>query len=67
MEMKKVYFMNNEGVVVLRMVSEGDRYFDIIEETEYTTEELRAKDMYLSEEEAWEAYESFKATIEDVE
>lgn len=67
MEMKNVYFMNNEGVVVLKMVNEGDRYFDIIEETEYTTEELRAKDMYLSEEEAWEAYEIFKATIEDVE
>lgn len=67
MEMKNVYFMNNEGVVMLKMVNEGDRYFDIIEETEYTTEELRAKDMYLSEEEAWKAYESFKATIEDVE
>ena len=67
MEMRKVFFMNQEGVVVLKMVNEGDRYFDIIEETEYTTEELKAKDIYLNEEEAWEAYESFKATIEDVE
>ena len=67
MEMRIVYFMNNEGVVKLKMVHESGRYFDLVHEEEYTEEELREQDIYTSEEEAWEKYEEFRATIEDIE
>ena len=67
MEMRIVYFMNNEGVVKLKMVHESGRYFDLVHEEEYTEEELREQDIYTSEEEAWEKYEEYRATIEDIE
>ena len=67
MEMKNVYCMNNEGVVKMKMVHESGRYFDLAEEEEYTEDELREQDIYTSEEEAWEKYEEFRATIEDIE
>ena len=63
MEMRKVFCMNGDGVVTLKMVYECGRYFDLIEEEEYTEEELRKEDIYTSEEEAWEAYEEHKASI----
>ena len=67
MEMKTVFFMNGDGVVKLKMVNEKDRYFNLVEEEEYTEEELREQDIYTSEEEAWEKYEEYRATIEDIE
>ena len=67
MEMKTVFFMNGDGVVKLKMVNEGNRYFNLVEEEEYTEEELRKEDIYTSEEEAWEAYEEHRLTIEDIE
>ena len=41
MEMRKVFFMNGDGVITLKMVNEGNRYFDLVHEEEYTEEELR--------------------------
>ena len=67
MEIRVVFFMNNDGVVKLKMVHESGRYFDLVEEEEYTEEELREQDIYTSEEEAWEAYEEHRLTIEDIE
>ena len=63
MEMKTVFFMNGDGVVKLKMVKEENRYFNLVEEEEYTEEELRKEDIYTSEEEAWEAYEEYRSTI----
>ena len=63
MEMKTVFFMNGDVVVKLKMVNEGERYFDIVQEIEYTIEELKSENMYLTEEEAWEAYEEHRSTI----
>ena len=63
MEIRVVFFMNNDGVVKLKMVHESGRYFDLVEEEEYTEEELREQDIYTSEEEAWEAYEEYRSTI----
>ena len=63
MEMRKVFFMNGDGVITLKMVNEGNRYFDLVHEEEYTEEELRRGGIYTSEEEAWEAYEEHKASI----
>ena len=67
MEMKTVFFMNGDGVVKMKMVHESGRYFDLVHEEEYTEEELRKEDIYTSEEEAWEAYEEHRLTIEDIE
>ena len=67
MEIRVVFFMNNDGVVKLKMVHESGRYFDLVEEEEYTEEELREQGIYTSEEEAWEAYEEHRLTIEDIE
>ena len=63
MEIRVVFFMNNDGVVKMKMVHESGRYFDLVEEEEYTEEELREQDIYTSEEEAWEAYEEYRSTI----
>ena len=63
MEIRVVFFMNGDGVVKMKMVNEGDRYFDLVHEEEYTEEELREQDIYTSEEEAWEKYEEYRSTI----
>ena len=63
MEIRVVFFMNNDGVIKMKMVNEGDRYFDLVNEEEYTEEELREQDIYTSEEEAWEKYEEYRSTI----
>ena len=63
MEIRVVFFMNGDGVVKMKMVNEGDRYFDLVNEEEYTEEELREQEIYTSEEEAWEKYEEYRSTI----
>ena len=63
MEIRVVFFMNGDGVIKMKMVNEGDRYFDLVNEEEYTEEELREQEIYTSEEEAWEKYEEYRSTI----